>query len=134
MSFYVLDTCALIDLDMIDVGEYRDGTAVVAAVTIGELAYGLDVGDEQQQAERATLMRNAIGNYEVLSFGVEEARFYGVMASLVRAAGRNPRPRRLDLQIAATAAAARLPLLTTNPKDFVGTERLVDVIALTRPA
>lgn len=134
MAFYLLDTCALIDLDVIDAGEYGDDTAVVAAVTIGELAYGLDVGDEAQQAERAALMRNAIRDYEVLPFGVEEARFYGVLASLVRAPGRSPRPRRIDLQIAATAAAARLPLLTTNPKDFVGTERLVDVVALTRPA
>ena len=55
-----------------------------------------------------------------LPFGVEEAKLYGVLATLVRAAGRNPRPRRLDLQIAATAASARLSLLTMNPDDFVG--------------
>jgi hypothetical protein len=34
----------------------------------------------------------------------------------------------MDLQIAATAAAARLPLLTTNPGDFIGIAALVDVV------
>jgi predicted nucleic acid-binding protein len=129
---YVLDTCALIDLGIVDLEAYVDGVAAVTAITIGELASGTDVGDPGQQAERSALLRSAIADHEVLGFGVEEAKLYGVMASLVRAAGRSPRPRRLDLQIAATAAAARLPLLTTNPKDFAGTERLVDIVALTR--
>lgn len=48
------------------------------------------------------------------------------------AIGRNPRPRRLDLRIAATAAAAHLPLLTWNPKDFLGVERLVKAVPLIR--
>jgi predicted nucleic acid-binding protein len=70
--------------------------------------------------------------YEVLSFGVEEAKIYGVLATLVRASGRDPRPRRLDLQIAATAAAARLPLLTMNSRDFVGLTAMVDVVPMRR--
>jgi predicted nucleic acid-binding protein len=70
-------------------------------------------------------------SYEVMPFGVEEAKLYGVLATLVRVAGRNPRPRRPDLQIAATAASARLSLLTANPDDF-GVERLVDVVPVRR--
>ena len=132
MAVFVLDTCALIDLDAVDVGPYADDVAVLTAITIGELAYGVDIGDPAQRSERSALLRVALADHEILSFGVEEAKLYGVMASLVRASGRNPRPRRLDLQIAATAAAARLPLLTTNPGDFTGTERLVDVVPLTR--
>ena len=58
--------------------------------------------------------------------------FSGALADLVRAAGRNPRPRRLDLQIAATAASVRLPLLTTNPDDFLGVGTLVDVVPIHR--
>jgi len=38
----------------------------------------------------------------------------------------------MDLQIAATAAAARVPLLTTNPADFAGLERLVTVTPVGR--
>lgn len=131
---FVLDTCVLIDLEYVDLGDYRSGTALLSAVTVGELAFGADVGDSAQRAERARLLRKAVVDHEVLPFGVEQAKLYGVLATLVRAAGRNPRPRRLDLQIAATAAAARLPLLTCNPTDFLGVERLVDVVVVARRA
>ncbi len=81
---------------------------------------------------RDALYEEAIADYEILTYGVEQATFYGVLATLVRAAGRNPRPRRLDLQIAATAGAARLPPLTCNPSDFVGVDRLVEVVPVAR--
>lgn len=126
----LLDTSVIIDLEDLDHGRYTASVALVSAVTVGELAYGVDRGDDA--GERAARLRRVVQDYEVLPFGVEEAKLYGVLATLVRAAGRNPRPRRLDLQIAATAAAARVPLLTCNPADFAGVERLVDVVALTR--
>jgi predicted nucleic acid-binding protein len=65
-----------------------------------------------------------------LAFDIPAAKIYGTLAALVRRSGRNPRPRRMDLQIAATAAAHRLPLLTKNIVDFAGLERVVDVIPL----
>lgn len=130
---YLMDTSTLIDLEFVALGEFASQTAVLSAVTLGELAFGLDVGDLQQRAARAELFQDSLAQYEILPFGVEEAKLYGVLASLVRGIGRNPRPRRLDLQIAATAAAARLPLLTCNPDDFRGTTRLVDVVAVRRP-
>ncbi len=73
-----------------------------------------------------------VERFEILRFGVEEAKLYGVLAPTVRAAGRYPRPRRLDLQIAATAAAARYPLLTCSPDDFLGLDRLVEVVPVER--
>jgi predicted nucleic acid-binding protein len=36
----------------------------------------------------------------------------------------------MDLQIAATAAANGMPVLTQNFKDFIGLERAVEVIAV----
>ncbi len=93
---------------------------------------GTGLGERPERAGAARRSRAVLASFEILPFGVEEAKLYGVLATLVRAAGRNPRPRRLDLQIAATAAAARLPLLTCNPADFVGTERLVDVVEVRR--
>ncbi len=119
------DTSVVIDAEKVDLREYVDGPAVVSAVTVAELAYGL-LGPDQEAREAR--MRRVLIGYEVLPFGVEEAKLYGVLAGLIRAVGRGPRPRRLDLQIAATAAAARLPLLTTNPRDFVGIAALVDVV------
>jgi len=127
---FVLDTSALLDLERLKLGAYAGGTPLLSAVTIGELAYGLDIGDPAQRAARTAGFRKALAAYEILPFGVEEAKLYGALAGLVRTAGRNPRPRRLDLQIAATAAAARMPLLTCNPADFAGLDRLVDVMAL----
>ena len=123
------DTSVVIDVEDVDLGPYVDRPVVVSAVTVGELAYGIGAGD---RAARELRLRRVLTAYEVVPFGVEEAKLYGVLAELVRIAGRNPRPRRLDLQIAATAAAARIPLLTMNPDDFVGIAPLVDVVPIHR--
>jgi predicted nucleic acid-binding protein len=128
----VLDTSILIDMDEVDLGRHVDATVVVSAITVAELAHGLDLVSGAEAEARAQRFREVLDNYEILRFGVEEAKLYGAMVTLVRIAGRDPRPRRLDLQIAATAAAARSPLLTCNPEDFVGVERLVDVVPISR--
>jgi predicted nucleic acid-binding protein len=128
--YALYDTSVLIDLESIDLGAHTDSIAVVSAISIGELAFGLDIGPDPDR--RRNRLRDVLDRFEVLPYGVEEAKLYGVLATLVRAAGRNPRPRRLDLQIAATAAAARVPLLTANPVDFLGADRLVDVVPVKR--
>ena len=124
----LLDTSVLIDMESLDLGSHRDDLIVVSAVSIGELALGLDIDDPHVARIREQRFTAVLANFEVIPFGVEEAKLYGVLATLVRAAGRHPRPRRLDLQIAATAAAFQVPLLTCNPADFVGVGRLVDVV------
>jgi hypothetical protein len=53
-----------------------------------------------------------------------------LLASLVRRRGRNPRPRPMDLQIAATAARHGLALLTRNASDFTGLEPALAVVDL----
>lgn len=126
----LLDTSVVIALDRLAETAYDDESLAVSAVTVAELAYGVDVGMLSERDARASRLCELVQNVEVIAFGVEEAKLYGVLATLVRAAGRNPRPRRMDLQIAATAAAARLPLLTLNAADFRATERLVDVVDL----
>jgi predicted nucleic acid-binding protein len=52
------------------------------------------------------------------------------LVALTVKANRNPRPRRVDLMIAATAAAQGLPLFTRNARDFKGLERGVEIIAV----
>jgi predicted nucleic acid-binding protein len=128
--YALIDTCVLIDLASVDLGDHQDSALVVSAISLGELAFGTDSGPDPEA--RQARLRHVLATYEILPFGVEEAKLYGVLATLVRAAGRNPRPRRLDLQIAATAAAARMPLLTANPVDFLGADRLVDVVPVKR--
>jgi predicted nucleic acid-binding protein len=128
--YALYDTSVLIDIEQIDLDAYIDAVGVVSAVSVGELAFGLDTGSDPDS--RRQRLQDVLDRYEVLPYGVEEAKLYGVLATLVRAAGRNPRPRRLDLQIAATAAAARVPLLTANPVDFLGADRLVEVVPVKR--
>jgi predicted nucleic acid-binding protein len=126
----LLDTCVLIRLERVNLGEYLNAQPFLSAVTIAELAFGIDVDDPVERAARTERYYAAMQTFEVLPFGVEEAKVYGQMASLVRRAGRSPRPRRMDLQIAATAAVARMPVLTMNVKDFKDLDRLVEVVPI----
>ncbi|MHA6622025.1 PIN domain-containing protein [Pseudonocardia sp. DLS-67] len=128
--YALLDTSVLVGAEELDLSDYEDHVALVSAVSVGELAFGLNIGTDH--GFREARLRRVLADYEILPFGVEEAKLYGVLSTLVRAAGRNPRPRRLDLQIAATAAAARVPLLTTNPADFLGADQLANVVPVKR--
>jgi len=51
-----------------------------------------------------------------------------LLANLVRAVGRDPGPRQLDLLIAATAERHGLSLATRNAADFQYLERVLDVV------
>jgi predicted nucleic acid-binding protein len=128
VAYALVDTCVVIEMERVDLGDHQDSILVVSAISVGELASGVDIGPDPEA--RPARLRYVLDNYEILPYGVEEAKLYGVMATLVRASGRNPRPRRLDLQIAATAAAFRVPVLTRNPDDFRGMDRLVEVVAV----
>lgn len=126
----VLDTCVIIDLERVDLGAFAEAGPSVSAVTVAQLAYGLQTPDPVERYARTERYFAVLKHIEVLAFGLAAAKLYGTMAALVRQAGRNPRPRRMDLQIAATAAANQLPLLTRNPADFQDLGRLVDVVAV----
>lgn len=126
----LLDTSIVIDLERLDLGEYADVRAAVSAVTVAELAYGADVSDPVERHARSERYHATINHFEVIPFDLAAAKLYGVLASLVRRSGRNPRPRRMDLQIAATAAASELPLLTRNGVDFEGLQQIVEVVAM----
>jgi toxin FitB len=61
-------------------------------------------------------------------FDGEAAARYGSLVALTLAAGRSPKPRRMDLMIAAIASSRSLPLYTRNGADFIGVESLVDIV------
>jgi predicted nucleic acid-binding protein len=48
----LLDTCVLIDLEHVDLGDLAAAEAAVSAVTIAELAYGLDTDDPIERHAR----------------------------------------------------------------------------------
>jgi predicted nucleic acid-binding protein len=124
----VLDTCAVIDLHLLNLGALVDRKAAISAITVAELAYGLNIDDPARRAARTDRFYEVLNVLRVLPFDTAAAKMYGVLAGVVQQAGRNPRPRRLDLQIAATAASNGLPLVTRNPNDFVGLDSLVTVL------
>jgi predicted nucleic acid-binding protein len=126
----VLDTSVVIDFPAEQVAEVADEVAV-SAVTIAELQYGVAVAsDPLVQMSRRRRVQAILDRFEVLSFDVMTAEYYGALASLVRQQGRNPRPRRMDLQIAATATRHGLMLLTRNSSDFIGLESALAVVDL----
>jgi predicted nucleic acid-binding protein len=126
----LLDTSVIIDFERVDLGEFAIAEPLISAVTVAELAYGLDTDDPIKRQARMERFYAALEQFTVLPFDTEAAKIYGTMAALVRRAGRNPRPRRMDLQIAATSSAHSMPLLTRNAKDFANLERLVEVITV----
>ncbi len=126
----LLDTSVVIDFPAALVAEVADEVAL-SAVTIGELHYGVTAApDPLTQMYRRRRVQATLDRFEVLPFDVEAAEYYGTLAALVRQHGRNPRPRRLDLQIAATAARHSLMLLTRYGRDFAGLESALDVVDL----
>ncbi|MCU1411660.1 MAG: twitching motility protein PilT [Rhodoglobus sp.] len=128
MSTVLLDTSVIIDPTGLDA--WRDSIALVSAVTLGELHAGLDTADIVARAERRRRLNHARATYQAIPFGEAQAELYGLLVSLTIEAGRSHRQRALDLQIAATAAVAGVPLLTRNAADLVGLERVVKVVSV----
>lgn len=127
-EFGVLDTCTWIDIELLDpaVLPVRPD---LTAVTMAELHQGIAMTqDPAVRATRTERLGEAILSFAPLPFDGEAAARFGSLVALTLAAGRSPRPRRLDLMIAATASARGLPLYTRNGADFVGLEPLLEVV------
>jgi predicted nucleic acid-binding protein len=127
----MLDTSVVIDLDVIDPSLLPLEIAV-SAVTMAELAAGPHAtSDASERARRQDRLQRAEATFEPFPFDADAARSYGRIYAAVAAQGRKARgARAVDLLIAATAHAARLPLYTRNPDDFKALDGLVDVIGV----
>jgi predicted nucleic acid-binding protein len=106
--------------------------ASVAAVTLAELAAGVHAtGDPRERAVRQERLQRVEATLEAIPFDTAAARAYGRVFAAVAAGGRKARGKRaLDLLIAATAAAAGLPLYTRNVDDFSGLEGVVEIVGI----
>lgn len=106
----MLDTCAVIDLPTLDPARLPVEVAI-PAVVLAELAQGVAMAKSAEQVMiRSQRLADIEAAFAALPFDREAARRYGSLVALTVAANRNPRPRRIDLMIAATAAAHGLPL------------------------
>jgi predicted nucleic acid-binding protein len=127
----LLDTSILINPPTApQLSQHADELAV-SVITIAELQYGITAtADPLEQIRRRQWIHAVLDQFDVLPFDIPTAEYYGALATLVRQHGRNPRPRRMDLQIAATAARHDLALLTRNSDGFTGLETAITVIDL----
>ncbi|MBS2961642.1 type II toxin-antitoxin system VapC family toxin [Actinocrinis puniceicyclus] len=126
----LLDTCVIIDFRKIP-DEVLPVSAGVSTVTLAELSAGVHLAkDGLERSARITRLISAEANFEPLPFDSVTARAYGNLVALILAIGRNPKPRKNDLMIAATAVVHGLPLYTRNVDDFKGLESQLNIVAV----
>ena len=124
----LLDTSVVVDLDGVD-SDLLPETLAISAITLAELSAGpAAASSAQERAIRQDRLQRVEATFEAVPFDAAAARAYGRVYAAVVAAGRKPRRRFADLQIAATALSLDVPLITRNAKDFAGLEGLVHVI------
>ena len=126
----VLDTCAYIDLARLDPAALP-AVPEITAITMAELHQGVAMAkDAAARAARTEMLGAAIVEFDPLPFDADAATRYGTLVALTLEAKRDPKPRRIDLMIAAIASARGLPLYTRNEADFKGLEDMLEVIAV----
>ncbi|MGH9281214.1 MAG: type II toxin-antitoxin system VapC family toxin [Acidimicrobiales bacterium] len=127
----VIDTSVVIYLERLDPSRLPIEIAV-SAITMAELAAGPhSTHDPEERGQRQDRLQRAEAAFDPIAFDGEAARAYGRIFASVVASGRKARgARAVDLLIAATALAARLPVYIRNGDDFRALEGLVDVIVV----
>jgi hypothetical protein len=130
----VLDTCVVIYLSRLP-DAVLPISATVATVTLAELAAGVHATkDPVERSKRITRLLSAEANFDPLPFDANAAHAYGNLVALMLEIGRDPKPRRNDLMIAATALVNGLPLYTANTDGFRGLESLLTIVPVPVPA
>jgi hypothetical protein len=127
MTRGLLDTSVLIDLVTLPPASLPEESAISVA-TLAELHVGvLLAASPAARLARARFVQQVEELYRALPIDADAARTYAHLAHAVRRGGRSSRPRLMDLWIASTAIAHRLPLYTRNGKDFAGLGALLAV-------
>lgn len=127
----LIDTSVVLDLERLD-PEGLPIEIAISALTLAELAAGPHVAsDAKERGVRQDRLQRAEAAFDALPFDAAAARGYGRVYSAVVSTGRKARgARAVDLLIAATAAAAALPLYTRNVDDFRGLDDVVVVVGV----
>ena len=125
MSRGVLDTSVLIDPVVTPI----PGDLAISVVSIAELHYGVLVAKGAEiRANRLSRLTALQRRFDPLPVDDAVAESYGRLAARLVEIGRKPRPRALNLLIAATAHAHGAAVYTRNAEDLVGIEDLVTVV------
>ena len=120
----IIDTNVLIDVEHTrkkweDISErfVEYGEAFISSITASELLIGVERLRGKEAMKCATFVEKILENIPVLGFSLPEARVYA-RVWMVFLRKKSSGPGAHDLQIAATAIANGMPLLTSNVKDF----------------
>jgi len=131
MSHCLLDTSVVIA--QTDEGlevELPEKTAISVA-TLAELHYGvLAAKTEEARLDRLRRLGAIEALFEPIAIDAQVGRAFATVAWTVKAAGGQPRARVMDLWIAATALAHKLPLYTRNSEDFRLLQEILEVRAV----
>lgn len=123
----ILDTSVLVATDLPPLS----GELAISAASLAELHFGILVTEHAPvRAQRLRRLSDFRRTFEPLPVDDAVAASYGHLAAAVVAAGRQPRPRVMDLLIAATAHSHSARLYTRNADDLAGIEHLVEVVAV----
>lgn len=127
----LIDTSVAIAIETVDRRRLPTILAI-SSLSLAELSAGPHAAsDPGLSARRQEDLQKIESTFESLAFDSVCARAYGHVYAAVASVGRKPRgPRVLDLMIAATARAHRLPLYTLNAGDLRGLGDLVEVVDL----
>lgn len=126
----MLDTCVVVDFPNLK-DQLPTNDLGLSAIVFAELSAGVYAAPPgRERAERQKRLTWAKTFFDPYPFDTDVAMIYGRLTRAVTQAGRQPRNRIADLMIAATAAAADVPLYTSNADDFVGLEQLVEIVVL----
>ncbi len=125
----LLDTSVVLDFPAAAVAA-QAAAAAVSTITLAELSYSLHTDDPLLNAVREQRYHWIAYAFDPIPFDRRAARIYGALCANVRAVGRDPKPRRFDLLIAAVAVALGIPLITRNEADFVGIHERLAIVSV----
>lgn len=102
--------------------------AAISVATLAELHFGVHVAsDASARKLRIRRLTEVESRFDALPIDEPVARAYGSLAHTLVTKKRSPRPRVMDLLIAATAQVHEVPLFTRNADDFAPFKDVIDV-------
>lgn len=124
----LLDTSVVIAHTEEELEAELPAEAAISVATLAELHYGvLAASDADARRQRLSRLGQVEAMFNPLPLDTGVARAFATIAHAVKTGGGQPRARVMDLWIAATALAYKLPLYTRNFEDFKLLQELIEI-------
>ena len=131
LSRGLLDTSVVIAQSEEDLETALPQEMAISVATLAELHFGVLVArDADTRRDRLRRLGLVEAVFDPLPLDAQVGRAFATVAHAVKSAGGQPRARVMDLWIAATALAYKLPLYTRNSDDFKHVQKIVEIRAL----